>query len=132
MAWQSQRSSLGVPRSPSVTLEVAYSGSDAELDSDVRFWLRPGDGETNVCLTPQINRSQPEIRIAWKGEKLNGRRYRTRHILITKRRNHIEVNSDALIIPFEGLFRRPPSCPREQSQEELKAAAKRISHAQIR
>lgn len=47
----------GTRSSPSVVLEVAYSENDVKLNSDVRFWLDPNNGNATVCLTLRIGRS---------------------------------------------------------------------------
>lgn len=128
-AWKPRRTARGVPRTPSVTLEVAYSRNDVKLNSDVRFWLNPDDGKANICFTLQIGRSQPEIRIE-KWENQNDRIHRSQVIWITKRGNQINVSHHPLVIPFEGLFCRPSSCPREKdlefSQQQLKELAEMI------
>ncbi|KAJ5931700.1 hypothetical protein N7516_006189 [Penicillium verrucosum] len=117
-----RRTARGISRSPSVTIEVAYLGNDAKLNSDVRFWLNPDDGKANVCLTLQIGRYQPEIQIE-KWENKNNRIHRSQVIWITKRGNQINISHHPLIISFESLVCRPPSCPRE---EDLKFSQKQL------
>jgi hypothetical protein len=128
-AWGPKRSPRGRPSSPSVTLEVAYSEDDFHLDSGVRFWLDPDNGKANVCLTLRICQSRPGIRIE-KWEMHNDRIHRSQLIWITKRKNHTNVSHHPLIIPFESLFLRPPSCPWEKdleiSQQQLKEVAETI------
>ncbi|KAJ5381564.1 uncharacterized protein N7496_003992 [Penicillium cataractarum] len=127
--WVPSKTTRGVPRSPSVTLEVAFSENDFKLNSDVRFWLNPDEGKANVCLTLQIGRSQPEIRIE-KWENQNDRIHRSQVIWITKRGNQINVSHHPLVISFDSLFCRPSSCPREKdvelSQQQLKEVAEMI------
>jgi hypothetical protein len=62
-SWGPKSKPPDLPTSPSVTLEVGYSESDSKLTSDARFWLSPGHGCANICLTVLINRSRPEIGI---------------------------------------------------------------------
>lgn len=123
----------GQPRSPSVTLEVAYSETDSKLNSDVRFWLNPEDGNADVCLTLRINRDHPEIRIE-KWERQNSRPHRSQVIWITRSGNRVHVNGHPLEIPFESLFRRRPAIPEERdpqiSQQQLEDIANRIWIAQ--
>jgi hypothetical protein len=101
------------PSSASVTLEVAFSESESKLNSDVRFWLNPDDGNANICLTLRINRSQPEIRIEmW--ERQNDRIHRSQVTLMTKHRDQTNV---ALMITFGSLFRRQSSRTGEKDLE---------------
>jgi hypothetical protein len=111
--WGPLRPARGQPRSPTVTLEVAFSGAEAKLNSDVRFWLNPDNGNANRCLTLRINRSQPEIRIEmW--ERRNDRIHRSQVTLITEDENQqTNVTHSPFVIPFESLFCRQPSGPRE-------------------
>lgn len=131
--WGPRRPPPGEPRTPSLTLEVAYSEADCKLDSDVRFWLSPDDGNANICLTLRINRSEQEIRIE-KWEIQNSRRHRTQTVLITKRENRVRVTDHPLKIPFKGLFRRLPQTPGEKdpevSQGQLEDIADQIWAAQ--
>jgi hypothetical protein len=62
-SWGPKSKPPDLPTSPSVTLKVGYSESDSKLTSDARFWLSPGHGCANRCLTVLINRSRPEIGI---------------------------------------------------------------------
>lgn len=131
--WGPKRRPPGQPDSPSVTLEVAYSESDSKLSSDVRFWLNPDDGNANMCLTLRINRSRPEIRIE-KWEKQNDRPHRSQIIWITRRGGETTVSDHPLVVPFESLFRRPPSRSWENdleiSQGQLEEIAETIWNAQ--
>ncbi|KAJ5542797.1 hypothetical protein N7535_005220 [Penicillium sp. DV-2018c] len=128
-AWAPRRTARGIPQSPSVTLEVAYLEDYVKLNSDVRFWLNPDDGKANLCLTLGIGRCQPEIRIE-KWENENHRIHRSQVIWITKRGNQINVSHNPLVVSFESLFCRPPSCPPEKdlvfSQQQLKELAEMI------
>ena len=115
------------------TLEVAYSESDSKLNSDVRFWLNPGDGNANICLTLRINRSRPEIRIE-KWERQNNKAHRSQVIWVTKQRGQLNVTGHPLLIPFESLFRYQSTCPREKdleiSQQQLEKIARKIWNKQ--
>ncbi|KAJ5121618.1 uncharacterized protein N7515_009579 [Penicillium bovifimosum] len=107
-------------RGPSVTLEIAFSESDSKLDSDVRFWLNPDDGNADICLTLRINKSRPEIRVE-KWELQNNRIHRAQAIWMTKERNHAKakviVTGHPLIIPFDALFHRQPVEEKEKDLE---------------
>lgn len=114
--WGPKRRAPGQSSSPSVTLEIAFSQSDSKLNSDIRFWLNPDDGNANICLTLRINRSRPEIRIeSW--ERQNNRIHRSQVTWITKTRDRVNVTHHPLTIPFESLFRRQPSHPGEKDLE---------------
>ncbi|KAJ5951876.1 uncharacterized protein N7479_010289 [Penicillium vulpinum] len=114
--WGPKRRARGEPDSPSVTLEVAYSESDSKLNSDVRFWLNPNEGKAKLCLTLQIHKSRPEIRIE-KWERQQDRKYRSQVTYITKNGDHFNVIHHPFTIPFESLFGRQPTCPREKDIE---------------
>ncbi|CAI7664426.1 unnamed protein product [Penicillium viridicatum] len=103
--WAPERRLPDEPRKLSVTLEVAYSESDSKLNSDVRFWLNPDDGNANICLTLRINRSQPEIRIE-KWERQNNKAHRSQVIWVTKQRGQLNVTGHPLLIPFEEKIAR--------------------------
>ena len=60
-AWGPRRSPRGIPKSPTVVLEVAVSETDKKLQSDIRFWLN--DGNARSCLTARVTRNTPEIRL---------------------------------------------------------------------
>ncbi|KAJ9490257.1 hypothetical protein VN97_g2985 [Penicillium thymicola] len=114
--WGSRRPPSGYERTPSVILEVAWSESDSKLNSDVRFWLDPADGNAKTCLTLRVDKRQPTIRIEnWRLQ--NGRPYRVQMIQVTKVSNRITVTNHPLIIPFEDLFLRPSSIPAERDIE---------------
>ncbi|KAJ5964286.1 uncharacterized protein N7479_004162 [Penicillium vulpinum] len=114
--WGSIRPPSGYKRKPSVVLEVAWSEPDSKLNSDVRFWLEPADGNVKTCLTLRVDKRQPAIRIEnWRPQ--NGRAHRFQMIQVTKVSNHITVTEDPLIIPFEDFFLRAPSIPTERDIE---------------
>ncbi|OQD60292.1 hypothetical protein PENPOL_c025G08100 [Penicillium polonicum] len=127
--WGARRPPHGCERTPSVVLEVAWSESDSKLNSDVRFWLAPADGNVKTCLTLRVDKRQPAIRIEnWRRQK--GRPHRVQMIQVTKVSNHLTVTNDPLIIPFEELFLRGPSIPAERdieiSQQDLEVIAETI------
>lgn len=127
--WGPLRRARGQNRSPTVTLEVAFLEAEAKLNSDVRFWLDPDNDNANRCLTLRINRSQPEIRIQmW--ERRNDRIHRSQVTLITEQGNQTNVTHSPFVIPFESLFCRQPSGPRETdlfiSQLQLEGIAESI------
>ncbi|CAI7607585.1 unnamed protein product [Penicillium viridicatum] len=126
--WGSRRPPRGCERTPSVVLEVAWSESDSKLNSDVRFWLAPADGNVKTCLTLRVDKRQPAIRIEnWRRQKERPHRVQ---IEVTEVSNHITVTNDPLIIPFEDLFLREPSIPDERdieiSKQELEIIAETI------
>lgn len=127
--WGPKRRAPGQPSSPSVTVEVAFSESDSKLNSDVRFWLNPNDGNANICLTLRIDRSKPEIRIE-KWDLENNRIHRSQVICITKDGDRVNVTDHPLTIPFESLFRRQSTRPGERdlkiSKQQLEEVAKTI------
>ncbi|KAJ5580524.1 hypothetical protein VI817_009796 [Penicillium citrinum] len=121
------------PRSndrPSVVLEVALSEPDKKLQSDIRFWLSPGDGDANVCFTVRLDRSRSVIRIEnW--HRAQGRIRRNQRIWIQRVSGQIQVTGDSpLSLSFEDLFRRKPDRPGEHdlelSSEALKEYARTI------
>jgi hypothetical protein len=128
--WGPLRRARGQNRSPTVTLEVAFSEAEAKLNADVRFWLDPDSGNANRCLTLRINRSQPEIRIEiW--ERQNDRIHRSQVTVITEDENQqTNVTHSPFVIPFESLLCRQPSAPRETdlfiSQLQLERIAQSI------
>ncbi|KAJ5686599.1 hypothetical protein N7536_009218 [Penicillium majusculum] len=127
--WGSIRPPPGYKRTPSVVLEVAWSKSDSKLNSDVRFWLAPDDGNAKTCLTLTVDKRRPAIRIEnWRLQ--NGRDHRFQMIHVTKLSNHITVTNDPLLIPFEDLFLRAPSTPAERdieiSHQALQVIAEKI------
>ncbi|KAJ5382338.1 hypothetical protein N7517_000249 [Penicillium concentricum] len=127
--WGPKRPPPGYPRRPSVVLEVAWSESESILNSDIRFWLNPTDGNARICLTLRVDRHEPAIRIE-KWTPQNGRVHCSQIIRVTKVLGQICVTNHPLIIPFEDLFLRPPSIPAERdieiSQQALQGIADTI------
>ncbi|KGO71674.1 hypothetical protein PITC_026870 [Penicillium italicum] len=131
--WGPRRRPPGRPDSPCVALEVAYSDSDSKLNSDVRFWLNPDEGNANICLTLRIHKSLPEIRIEkWKRQE--DRIYPSQATYITRSGNQFNVTNHPFTIPFESLFCRPLSIHKEKdielSQGQLEEIARMIWDAQ--
>ncbi|KAJ5514397.1 hypothetical protein N7463_003949 [Penicillium fimorum] len=124
--WGPRRPPPGYPKRPSVALEVAYSESDSKLNSDVRFWLNPDDGNAKICLTLRIDRAKTRICIE-KWQPQNGRPHRSQIIWITKVSNQISVTNHPLVIPFEDLFLRLPFTPTERDIEVSKEALEDIA-----
>lgn len=117
-SWEPVRGVPGRRGAPSVALEVAFAESESKLTSDVRFWLSPEDGNANMCLTLRIGRSRPEIRLeSWERRTDSTGIHRSQVTWITKRGNRVDINHHPFTIPFETLFCRPPSCPREKDIE---------------
>ncbi|KGO76168.1 hypothetical protein PITC_091930 [Penicillium italicum] len=124
--WGPRRPPRDYQRRPSVVLEVAWSGSDSKLHSDVRFWLDPADGNARICLTLRVDKHEPAIRIEkWKLQ--DGRPHRFQMIRMTRVSNQISVTNDPLIIPFEDLFLRPPSTPAERDIQITQQALEDIA-----
>ncbi|CAI7628803.1 unnamed protein product [Penicillium bialowiezense] len=61
--WGPKRRPRNQPDEPAVVLEVAYTESEKKLQSDIRFWLTPDNGNANVCLTAKIDKTNSEIRV---------------------------------------------------------------------
>lgn len=97
----------------SVVLEVAFSESGKKLQSVVRFWLDPDNDNVNICLTLRINRFKKEIRVD-KWERRNDRAYCSQVIWIENKGDRVVTTHGPLIIPFESLFLRQRSFPRER------------------
>lgn len=97
--WGPKRKACGAHDRPSITLKVAYSESDSKLNSDVRFWLNPNEGNAKLCLTLQIHKSRPEICIE-KRERQNDRIHRSQVTYITKKGDHSNVTHHPITIPF--------------------------------
>lgn len=116
--WNPKRRPPGQADRPSVVLEVAYSESDLKLQSDIRFWLSPKDGNANVCLTIRIDRTRPQIRVEqWHRDK-QGRIRRRQVIWITRTADKLTATGDSpLLLAFEDLFRHKPDQPREHDIE---------------
>lgn len=130
--WGPRRRPPGRADRPSVVLEVAYSESEAKLQSDVRFWLSPEDGNANVCLTIRIDRSKPKIRIEqWhRGEQNRIRRNQVVWIAKTTPTGPLSVTGDPLRLSFEDLFCRKPDRPGEHDlnipAEQLEELARMV------
>lgn len=124
--WGPRRPPAGYPKRPSVVLEVAWSESDAKLNSDVRFWLNPADGNARICLTLRVRKHEPAIRIENWGLE-NGRIHRFQSIQMTKVSNQIRIVNHPLIISFEDMFLRPPSIPAERDIEISQQALQEIA-----
>lgn len=130
-AWGPKRRPPGQADRPSVVLEVAYSEAETKLQSDIRFWLSPKDGNANVCLTVRIDRSKPRIRVEqWHRDK-QGRICRKQVIWIARTTDDLAVTDDhPLRLSFEDLFRRKPDRPGEHdleiSADDLKELARTV------
>lgn len=114
--WNPKRRPPGQADRPSVVLEVACSETDIKLQSDIRFWLSPRDGNANVCLTIRIEESKIRVE-QWHRDKQE--RIRRRQVIwITRATDNLAVTGDSpLLLSFEDLFRRKPDQPREHDLE---------------
>ncbi|CAI7608959.1 unnamed protein product [Penicillium pancosmium] len=119
-----------LPSTPSVTFEVAYSESESKLTSDARFWLSPGHGNANICLTLQIDQSRPEIKIRQWRKSSKTRIKCSQTIRVTRKGQALDFRGHPLTIPFEGLFRckssRPEAGDLVISESHLKEMARMI------
>ncbi|QQK39509.1 Dehydrogenase, E1 component [Penicillium digitatum] len=59
--WSLLRHSRGVPKRPTVVLEVANSETYAKLQRDAQYWLDPARQEANVAIGVNLNTQKPEI-----------------------------------------------------------------------
>jgi hypothetical protein len=126
--WGPKRPPPGFERRPAVALEVAWSESDAKLNSDVRFWLNPADGNAKICLTLRVNKHEPAIRIEqWRLQNEKIHRFQT--IRVTKVKEQIHVTGHPLILPFEDLFLRPTSTPAERDIEITQQALEQVGES---
>ncbi|KAJ5178621.1 uncharacterized protein N7500_001320 [Penicillium coprophilum] len=104
----------GVTNRPSVVLEAGLSEPETKLRNDARMWVDPTRGEANMAITIKINRRKPMITIqTWEWDSNSQRPHVTQSCVIEKTGDNITVSKQALVIPFNLLFRRPPSIPRE-------------------
>ncbi|KAJ5332976.1 uncharacterized protein N7506_006759 [Penicillium brevicompactum] len=108
------------PKRQSVVLKIAQSDSDAldsdaKLNSDVRFWLNPDDGDARICLTIRVGIHTPAIRIEkWRIQNQNGRLHRLQTVQVTRVSGQTRVSDHPLVLPFEDLFLGPPSTPKRR------------------
>ncbi|KAJ5246655.1 hypothetical protein N7468_001638 [Penicillium chermesinum] len=127
-------------RMPTVALEVAVTEDDKKLNSDVRYWLSPNDGNANLCLTLRINPINNEIRMeSWARKDNNDNKQRARidrtqviYVHSTQEGRPIVTGDLPFRIPFESLMLRPidAQTAAEQdiifSQADLEEAARSI------
>ncbi|KAJ5423435.1 hypothetical protein N7491_008651 [Penicillium cf. griseofulvum] len=99
--WGPMRRPRGVANQPSVVVE----------------WILPG-GEANMAITIKVNRRKPMVIIqTWEWDSNSQRPRVTQSCVIEKTGDNIAVSQHPLTIPFNLLFRRPPSIPRETDIE---------------
>lgn len=127
--WAPVRRAPGQPDRPTIALEVAYSEADKKLQSDVRFWLSPKDGNANVCLTVRILRSS--IRVEQWHRDDHGRICRKGVACVKKTKDGFLVDDTYPIrISFKDLYNREADCPRERdidvTPEDLKVLARTV------
>lgn len=98
---------------PSLVIESGLSESPSKLMSDARFWLYESQGDVQMVITIKIGRSSPSISLeSW--ELVDGRAKRQQSVTVSKGGSDtIHVRGDPLVINFDKLFLRSPSCPRE-------------------
>ncbi|KAK5789833.1 hypothetical protein VI817_008956 [Penicillium citrinum] len=127
--WGPKRRAPGQPDRPTIALEFAYSKADKKLQSDVRFWLSPRDGNANSCLTVRI--LQSNIRVEQWHHDNRGRLCRKGVVWITKTTDRLVVdNNYPTRISFEDLFNRRADCPRvsdiEVPQDDLRELTRAV------
>ncbi|KAJ9299132.1 hypothetical protein DTO271G3_3374 [Paecilomyces variotii] len=134
--WRPRRTPPGRSKEwPTVVVEVAVSASPTKSMSDVRWWLRQGDGDVEIVVTLRVDRQSPKITVEKWGRGNNGQPQRHSSIAVYKNSNQpIKVDDGPLMIEFEKLFLRAPDSPKEKDiilgDEELKDLAKNIWNAQ--
>lgn len=127
--WGPKRRAPGQPDRPTIALEVAYSEADKVLQSDIRFWLSPRDGNANACFTVHIQLSN--IRVEQWHRSDQSKICRKGVVWIRKTTDCLIVDNNYPIrISFEDLFNRRPDCPRERdieiSPENLRELARTV------
>jgi hypothetical protein len=132
------------PLRPSIVLEVTYTENDKKLNTDVRYWLSPNDGNVKMCLTLRIDRKNNEIRMeSWtrrEADDNNNNRagiHRNQVIYARMINGRSVVTGDhPFRIPFDSLMLRPidPSRAAEKdllfSREDLEGVAEYIWDAE--
>ena len=99
---------------PTIVLEVAVSESVSKLQSDVRFWLREGQGKVKHVFTLAVDRNSPNITID-KWEPEGDREVCTQHVTVYQGvHKHLYSTGAPLTIEFSKLFLCDPEIPREK------------------
>ncbi|KAJ5497495.1 hypothetical protein N7463_009482 [Penicillium fimorum] len=112
--WGPRRRPRGVANRPSIVLEAGLSEPETKLRNDARMWVDPTRGKANMAITIKVNRRKPMITIqTWEWDSNSQRPHITQSCVIEKTGENITVSQHTLTIPFDLLFRRPPSIPRE-------------------
>ena len=97
-------------------LEVAVSESQSKLQSDVRFWLREGQGKVKVVFTLAVYRQSPRITIE-KWERKGGQEDCTQQVTVYQGvgvHKHIYSTGALLTIEFSKLFLCNPEIPKRK------------------
>ncbi|OQD64377.1 hypothetical protein PENPOL_c007G03843 [Penicillium polonicum] len=112
--WGHRRPPHGVANRPSAVLEVGLSEPETQLRNDARMWVDPTRGEANMAITIRFNRRKPMITIqTWEWDSNSQRAPVAQFCVVEKNGDNITVLQHPLTIPFDLLFRRPPSIPRD-------------------
>lgn len=116
---------------PGVVLEVALSESASKVMSDVRYWVRQGDGAVQITLTLRIHRQNPRIIIEKWVQFSAGCPQRVQSIVVLRKHNgDFIVQGGPLVIEFDKLFLRQPKLPKEKDilleDDQLISLAKQI------
>ncbi|EKV11480.1 hypothetical protein PDIG_50130 [Penicillium digitatum PHI26] len=118
--WSLLRHSRGVPKRPTVVLEVANSETYAKLQRDAQYWLDPARQEANVAIGVNLNTQKPEIIIdQWHWSSGLSQPILQTHLTLRETSNGtVYFDPDTplpqLIIPFHLFFRRPAQENRER------------------
>ncbi|CAG8010227.1 unnamed protein product [Penicillium nalgiovense] len=134
VGWGPAPNQPGHTGKPTVTLEVAVSESQAKLERDVGWWLRPTKGGTNVTATVKVDRRAPHLTIdiwQWTGTDIE----RTQQVTISKVGSQVFVTGKPLIIPFHRFFLRQPTAGSAErdivlDQQELVPSAESVWRVQ--
>ncbi|KAJ5239670.1 hypothetical protein N7468_004289 [Penicillium chermesinum] len=110
---------------PTLVVEVGYSESPSKLMSDTRFWLDKSNNDVQMVIIIKVRRDAPSI-VLERWEPVGGKKKRLQVVTVSKRdNNRIDIQGQPLIIPFEKIFLRQPTIPKERDlslDEEALAA----------
>jgi hypothetical protein len=117
--WGPKRPPRGVPRRPSVVLEVASSQIPGKLRRDCKYWVDPAKGQAEMAIGVKIDPNNPRITISqWQWSVPSSRPIETSELTITRSDCQVDFNTNQpipqLLIPFRLLFRRQAVEDRER------------------
>lgn len=115
---------------PTVVLEVAVSDTPTKLMSDIKWWLRQGDGAVEVVITIRADHEEPKVTLEKWGRNSDGQPQRHSSVTVYRHFDQPKVDNGPLVIEFDKLFGRSPDAPKEKDiilgDEELKSIAEDI------